>query len=175
MYIRPCADAGLSKLAAAFAAHGVRKVLSVCQHVNGIDCTTALKRAGFSVRKMCITPLNGYVQPESVQRAALETFDRLLSRGSLAADAVVFNDDYLAAGALSAFERHGVRVPEDIRLATTSNRGLGPVYFQKLTRLEVDPVRHGQEIADRLLRMLDGDACSPEMSIEATFEEGETA
>ena len=175
MCIRPCADAALSKLAATFAAHGVRKVLSVCQHVSGIDCTTALKGAGFSVRKLYISPLDGYAQPESVQRAALEAFDRLLSKGPIDADAVVFNDDYLTAGALSAFERHGVRVPEDIRLATTSNRGLGPVHYRILTRIEVDPVRHGQEIAENLLKMLDGKTCTPEMSIETTFEEGETA
>ncbi|MBR3223578.1 MAG: substrate-binding domain-containing protein [Kiritimatiellae bacterium] len=175
MAIRPCADAALSKLAATFKAHGVRKVLSVCQHVSGIDCATALKAAGFSVKKMCITPLDGYMQPECVQRAALETFDRMLSKGPLAADAVVFNDDYLTAGALTAFERHGVRVPEDIRLATTSNRGLGPVYFRNLTRIEVDPLRHGQEVADSLLKMLDGETCAPELSIAATFEEGETA
>ena len=175
MAIRPCADAALAELAAAFASHGVRKVLSVCQHVSGIDCTTALKNAGFSVRKMHVRPLDGYMQPESVQRAALEAFDSLLSKGSLAADAVVFNDDFLTAGALTAFDHHGVRVPEDIRLATTANRGLGPVYCRKLTRLEVDPVRHGQEIADRLLKMLDGGECEAEMSIDATFEKGDTA
>ena len=175
MSIRPCANAALSKLAATFAAHGVRKVLSVYSDVSGIDCTTTLKKAGFSVRKMCISPLDGYLQPECVQRAALEAFDRLLSKGAIDADAVVFNDDYLTSGALSAFDRHGVRVPKDIRLATTSNRGLGPVYFRNLTRLEVDPVRHGQEIAKTLLKMLDGGECPPEMAIETTFEEGETA
>ena len=175
MAIRPCADAALSKLAATFKAHGVRKVLSVCQHASGIDCTTALKSAGFSVRKMHVSPLEDYVQPESVQRAALEAFDGMLSKGPLAADAVVFNDDYLTAGALTAFERHGVRVPEDIHLATTSNRGLGPVYYRKLTRLEVDPVRHGQEIADTLLKILDGGEYVPEMYMDATFEKGDTA
>ena len=175
MYVRPCADEALSRLAAMFAAHGVRKVLSVYSNVSGIDCTTVLKMSGFSVRKMHIASLDDYMQPECVQRAALETFDRMLSKGPLAADAVVFNDDYLTAGALTVFERHGVRVPEDIRLATTSNRGLGPVYFRKLTRIEVDPVRHGQEIAENLLEILDGKECAPEMSIAATFEDGETA
>ena len=174
MYVRPCADAALSKLAASFAAHGIRKVLSVYSNVSGIDCTTTLKNAGFSVKKMHVVSLADYMQPECVQRAALETFDKLLSKGSIAADAVVFNDDYLTAGALTAFERHGVRVPEDIRLATTSNRGLGPVYFRKLTCLEVDPIRHGQEIADNLIKILDGEDYKAEMSIAATFEEGET-
>jgi LacI family gluconate utilization system Gnt-I transcriptional repressor len=175
MYVRPCADEALSKLAATFKAHGIRKVLSVYSNVSGIDCTTTLKNAGFSVRKMHVSPLDGYVQPESVQRAALEVFDRVLSKGPLAADAVVFNDDYLAAGALTAFERHGVRVPEDIRLATTSNRGLGPVYYRQLTRLEVDPVRHGQEIAENLIKNLDGADVPQQMKMEVTFEEGETA
>ena len=175
MVIRPRADEALSKLAAIFAAHDVRKVLSVYSNVSGIDCTTALKKSGFSVKKMHVASLDGYIQPECVQRAALEMFDKLLSKESLASDAIVFNDDYLTAGALTAFERHGVRVPEDIRLATTSNRGLGPVYFQKLTRIEVDPLRHGQEIAESLLKMLDGKECARDMSIAATFEEGETA
>ena len=174
MYVRPCADEALSKLAATFKAHGIRKVLSVYSNVSGIDCTTTLKNAGFSVRKMHIASLADYMQPECVQRAALETFDRMLSNGPLIADAVVFNDDYLTAGALTAFERHGVRVPDDIRLATTSNRGLGPVYFRKLTCLEVDPIRHGQEIADNLIKILDGEDYKTEMSISATFEEGET-
>lgn len=174
MYVRPCADEALSKLVATFKAHGIRKVLSVYSNVSGIDCTTMLKNAGFSVRKMHIASLADYMQPECVQRAALETFDRMLSNGPLIADAIVFNDDYLTAGALTAFERHGVRVPDDIRLATTSNRGLGPVYFRKLTCLEVDPIRHGQEIADNLIKILDGEDYKTEMSISATFEEGET-
>ena len=44
-----------------------------------------------------------------------------------------------------------------------------------LVSLEVDPVRHGQEIADSLLKMLDGGEYVPEMHIDATFEKGDTA
>jgi hypothetical protein len=40
--------------------------------------------------------------------------------------------------------------------------------------LEVDPIRHGQEIADNLIKILDGEDYKAEMSIAATFEEGET-
>ena len=175
LLVRVGADVALSKLAATFAAHGVRKVLSVYQHVSGIDFTTALKSAGLSVRSMRVCPLNGYLQPESVQRAALETFDRMLSKGPLGADAVVFNDDFLAAGALSAFDRHGVRMPDDIRLATLSNCGLGPVHFRTLTRLEIDPIRHGNEIAENLLKILDGEAVPRQMEVELTFKKGESA
>ena len=94
----PCADAALASLAETLAAHGVHKVISVYQMPKGIVCGATLKKAGFSVRLMHIPPLSEYIQPENVQRAALETFDRLLSKGPLGADAVVFNDDYLAAG-----------------------------------------------------------------------------
>ena len=172
---KPCADAALAELAATFSAHGVRKVLSVYQTAGGVDCDTALRQAGFSVRTMRIRPPVDYVLPENVQRAALESFDKMLSKGPLAADAVVFNDDYLTAGALTAFDRHGVRIPEDIRLATTSNYGLGPVYFRALTRLEVNPVRHGRGIAENLLKILDGADVPQQMKMEVTFEEGETA
>ena len=172
---RISADSALADLAGRFAAHGVRRVLSVYQHVSGIDFTTALRNAGLSIRSMHIPPLNEYPQPENVQRAALETFDSLLSKGPIGADAIVFNDDYLAAGALSAFERHGVRMPDDIRFATLSNYGLGPVHFRPLTRLEVNPIRHGQEFAENILKILDGKDVPRQMNLEATFIKGGTA
>ena len=171
----PSADVALAELARRFAEHGVRKVISVYQLSKGLACSAALRQAGFSVRPMRISPLNDYIQPENVQRAALETFDRLLFKGPLGADAIVFNDDYLAAGALSAFDRHGVRMPEDIRLATVSNYGLGPVHFRPLTRLVVNPAHYGLEFAERLLKILDGKEVPRLMMVEATFEEGETA
>ena len=172
---KPCADSALAGLAATLAAHGVRKILSAYGFLEGIDCGKALRQAGFSVLPMRIHPLDDYAQPESVQRAALETFDRLLSKGPLNADAVVFNDDFLAAGALSAFDRHGVRMPEDVRLATLSNYGLGPVHFRPLTRIEIDPIRHGREVAKNLLKILDGENVPQQMKLELTFKEGGTA
>jgi len=172
---KPCADSALAELAATLSSHGVRKILSVHEFLEGIDCGKVLRQAGFSVRPMRIHSLNGYRQPESMQRAALETFDRLLSKGPLDVDAVVFNDDYLAAGALSAFDRHGVRIPEDVRLATLSNCGLGPVHFRPLTRIEIDPIRHGIEIAENLLKILDGEDAPQKMNLEMTFKEGKTA
>jgi LacI family gluconate utilization system Gnt-I transcriptional repressor len=172
---RPCADVALAELARRLAVHGVRKVISAYQLPKGIVCGAVLKKAGFSVRPMHIPPLNDYIPPENVQRAALETFDRMLSKGPLDADAIVFNDDYLAAGALSAFERHGVRMPEDIRLATVSNYGLGPVHFCPLTRLEVNPAHYGLEVAENLLKILDGKSVPRQMDLEATFIKGETA
>ena len=172
---RISADTALYELAERFAAHGVRKVLSVYQHVSGVDLATALKKSGLSVRSMRIHPLDSYAQPESVQRSALETFDRLLSRGPIDADAVVFNDDYLTAGALSAFDRHGVHMPDDIRLATLSNSGLGPVHFRPLTRIVIDPVCDGQKIAESLLKILDGEDVPEKMNLEMTFREGESA
>ena len=172
---KPCADAALAELAGTLASHGVRKVISVYAFLEGIDCGTVLRRAGFSVRPMRIRSLDGYRQPENAQRAALEMFDQLLSKGPLDADAVVFNDDYLAAGALSAFHRHGVRIPEDVRLATLSNYGLGPVHFRPLTRIEIDPIRHGREIAENLLKILDGEDVPQQMKLKLTFKAGESA
>ena len=171
---KPCADSALAGLAATLASHGVRKVISVYAFLEGIDCGRALRQAGFSVRPMHIRSLDGYRQPENVQRAALEAFDRFLSKGPIDADAVVFNDDYLTAGALSAFDRHGVRMPEDVRLATLSNYGLGPVHFRPLTRIEIDPIRHGREVAKNLLKILDGEDVPRQMNLEMTFKKGET-
>ncbi len=69
-------------------------------------------------------------------------------------DVLLFTDDHLAQGAVLALMEHGVRVPEDVRVVTHSNRGLGPFWTKPFTRLEMDPVAHGAKIADAILAYL---------------------
>ena len=141
----------------------------------GRDVESVAPDGRIDVRAMHIPPLDNYIQPEKVQRSALEAFVRILSKGPIDADAIVFNDDYLSAGALSAFERHGVRMPEDMSVATLSNHGLGPVHFRPLTRIVIDPVRDGQKVAENILKILDGKDVPRQMDLEMTFKKGESA
>ena len=42
-------------------------------------------------------------------------------------DVLFFVDDYIASGAMVALLHEGVRIPEDVRVASLYNKGLGPV------------------------------------------------
>lgn len=161
-------------LAKRFKRSGIRTVLSAYQHPAAINVVSAFEEQGLTVRSVRIRPEGGYNTPECVQRAGLEYFDRLLARGGCRADAVVCNDDYLAAGALSAFERHGVRLPEDLGFATTSNRWLGPVHFKELTRLEVDPQQHGLVCGDRMVDFLEKGKRPDGVKLDVVCHGGET-
>ena len=159
-------------------AEGVRNVLEVWTWERNARAHDCLHRAGIAVGQWKIEvppPDFGYI--EAVQRGALEAFESRLAREgkSWLPDLLYFSDDdYLAAGALSALLHHGVDIPRDVRVATHSNRGLGPVFHRPLARLEFDPVLHGDIIADYVLAQLAGKAPQAVPKLPVTFFPGET-
>lgn len=164
----------LSELARALRAVGVRTVLSVYQHQAAKKSFAGeLERAGLKVRSMPIRPIGGRNVQECIQRAGLTTFEKLLANGGIKEDAVVCNDDYLAAGILSAIDRKGVRMPQGVRFATLSNKGLGPVHAQSLTRIEYDPAQSGVRIGEAVATYLERGKVNP-CSISVSFKRGET-
>ena len=164
----------LSELARTLRASGVQTVLSVYQH-QAVKKSFAgeLERAGLKVRSMPVRPIGGRNVQECVQRAGLQTFEKLLANGGIKEDAVVCNDDYLAAGILSALDRKGVVMPRDFRFATLANKGLGPVHAQDLTRIEYDPAQSGVRIGEAVSSYLDTGKVTP-CSIAISFKRGET-
>ena len=126
---------------------GVRRVLQVGQIPADTQAVLALRRAGVDAAEWVIPPLDG-IRPECVERAALEAFDVRLGRGSgWLPDVLFFTDDYVARGAITALSEHGFRIPDDVRVVTWANRGNGPVMRLPLTRMEMDPIAHGETIA----------------------------
>ena len=154
--VRDDVSRALFDLAVRLKASGVKTVLSAYQHPSvSRYYADALEKEGLKVRPLWVKPLGGHNTQECVQRAGLLMFDTILSSNGLSEDAIVCNDDYLAAGILSAFDRHGVQMPEDVKFATLANKGLGPVHVKELTRIEYDPVRAGRAIAERMLVYLE--------------------
>ena len=168
------ADAALVALAGQLRSSGARSVLFAYQHPSATDFAPALRAAGLRVRPIRIRPVGGYDSPEAVQRAGLQTFWKMLSAGGVREDAVVCNDDYLSAGILSAFDRCGVRIPEDVRFATWANRHSGPVYFKNLTRIELDPVSNGRTCGESLVTFLERGVTPARTCLEACYIKGET-
>ena len=93
---------------------------------------------------------------ENITYGAMQAFaDRLAHGRRWLPDVLFFRDDYIAVGALTALLQAGVRVPEDVRVVTVSNRGNSPVFPKSLARIELDPERNGTIYAERALHVLE--------------------
>ena len=163
-----------------FAAHckaaGVRRALEVRFAKDTVSAVSALRRAGIDVSSLKIRETPDFRFSGHVQRVGLAAAEELLAKGKNALpDLVYFADDYLAAGALISFARHGVRFPEDVRFVSLATKGFEPVWWQELTRLEWDWVAQGEAIARQIVDLLESRTgsvvakMSPEYIVGDTF------
>jgi len=83
-------------------------------------------------------------------------------------------DDYLTTGALAALSYAGLKVPEDVRLATWANAGLGPDYARPLSLMELDPYKAGEAVAKAMLAYLKNGAFPPNVVVGPKWMKGET-
>ena len=93
---------------------------------------------------------------ESMVRGAMESFQRRLSEKgrNWLPELFYLTDDHVASGALMAMLEAGIRIPDDVRVVTMANWGLGPVFPVALTRLEMNPYAHGDALAQMALDYL---------------------
>jgi len=89
---------------------------------------------------------------EGIERSAYNTFINL-PRSSFP-DVFLFWDDFVAQGALLAFRERRLRIPKDVKIVSLSNRGLGPVYSESLTRFECDASEAGEKVSAYVLALL---------------------
>lgn len=150
----------------------VRRVVQFVYAEGGFDVTPMLTTAGVAVQTVRIARKN---MPEEVSRGALQAMRQLLKgkRESLP-DLFVFTDDYVAQGALLALSAAGVRIPEDVKVATHANHGLGPVWTAPLTRLEVDAVAHGHAVAKAVVAYLKTGAFPAGIVLGSVWKPGTT-
>ena len=110
-----------------------------------------LSRANIAYESWIVKPydllaLESY--PQSAMEAMLKRYGASgTSHPVELPDVFVFTDDYLARGALVALLALGIRVPQDVCVATFANKGNAPTFPVSLTRSEIDPVRCGEAAA----------------------------
>ena len=143
-----------------FAAHckeaGIRSVLEVSFAKDSPSAVSVLRRVGVKVSTLKIRETLDFRFSGHVRRAGLAAAEKLLSKGLNALpDLIYFADDYLAAGALISFARHGVRLPEDVRIVSLATKGFEPVWWQELTRIEWDWFAQGEDIARQIIGLLE--------------------
>ena len=82
--------------------------------------------------------------------------DRLSDVRKPKPDLVYFADDSLTTAGLWAIHDVGLRVPEDVKVVTLSNRGNRPAYRCGLTCIEHDHAAYALRIAREMLAFLAG-------------------
>ena len=116
------------------------------------DARQALADNGIKCGWMTVPRMDGLGRYEGIERSAYNAFMNM-SRSSFP-DVFLFWDDFVAQGALTAFLGRGIKMPEDVKVVALSNRGLGPVSSEPLTRFECDAAEAGEKVAAFALALL---------------------
>ena len=163
-----------AELATAAAAAGVKTALQVGWE-NFDDVGAALRKVGIRSSKWNIAVPPGGRNPEAVSFAVRDAFAEWLGMNvDDLPDLIYFSDDHACTGALAALAAAGVRVPEDVRIATWSNLGNGPVFSKPLTKVEIDPEADAEKFAAVLLAHLEGRPGAFPFTLVPTFKKGAT-
>ena len=134
---------------------GVRRVVELSWYPGMCDVAAALKDVGIEMRKVRVDVDTSKGRFVAVRRAGMDAFAKLIGKGRVSGDDLYFFfDDYLAAGALMALSYAGLKSPEDVRIATWANAGLGPVYPRELSRMEFDPVCAAKTVSNAVAEYL---------------------
>ena len=70
--------------------------------------------------------------------------------------------------------RHGIRIPEDVSVASFVNKGHLPIWDQSLTRLEMDPITHGAALAKAVRTYLHGKPFPDGIVLGTVWKVGDT-
>ena len=158
-------QACMEELAAHWKSHKIRDILVVdFEHVMPRNAITSFVQSGMRFRRLVVPRPKDQNYLQDIQQSGLNAVAKFFSaekNHTYPPGAIFFYDDYLAAGGLIALAATRLRVPEDIRIATLGNKGLGPVWFKPLTRLEYDPVGNARLIGDFVLKLLSGKNAKP--------------
>ena len=160
----------LADLVRECARQGVRKVVQFKYDPGAYDAARLLAEAGIETETV---RAGRESSPAAVAQASIAQMRRIVAERRLP-DLLFFTDDYLAQGALAALDAAGVRVPEDVRVVTHANRGLGPIWHKPLTRIEIDPLAHGRATADAILRHLRTGERPLDIELGVAWKKGET-
>ena len=155
---------------------GRQKVVQVCLDGEGdVDAVPALQRAGIKARREIISFKESAERLETVERAAFDAIAQGLAQQAKAnGEVIFFTDDFLAFGGITALLHAGLRVPEDVGLASWSNRGFAPVTPWNLDRMEFDPRQSATDVTTLVLDFLSGKKIPSHAEIGPVYKAGAT-
>jgi DNA-binding LacI/PurR family transcriptional regulator len=154
----------------------VRSVLQVTAMRTGPNAVPALKKAGIEASNWRIPPPDGGWNAVGLVQHATDEFAARLARDGRKwlPDMIFFRDDHLTTGALPALMAAGIRIPEDVRIVTWANRGLGPAFVKPFTRMEFDIKAAGETMARCVLEYLRTGVFPSDVTVGPAYIRGET-
>lgn len=136
--------------------NGIRDV-ALIEYKRLTEIHRAFSEAGIAFKPMEVPWMTGVGYLERISRKGYELTKRLLTmRMKRLPELIVFTDDFVARGGLSAILETGLRIPDDLKVITFSNKGHAPFFPVKLTRIEADPFDLANLITDELLKRMSG-------------------
>ena len=145
----------------AFARHCIKRKI---QHVlvvqkwngDGREISMALSSSGIDVESWVIPAKVCEFRGERIENAVFTAFSRRLEKlgSDWLPDVLYFTDDHACYGAMTAMLTYGVRVPEDVYVATVTNVGTRRTFKTSFTQIEHDAGKMGNMTADSLLEYL---------------------
>ena len=103
----------------------------------------------------------------SIRQNAMNMFvRRLASSNRSLPDLFLFMDDFVLAGALMAFLKMGVRIPEDVRVVGVCNVGDEPCWENQIAEIAIDQRRSGLRMAKEILCCMSGGDVKPVEGVE---------
>lgn len=151
---------------------GVKRVLQFEYDAKAFDVAEMLGMAGVRVRTVLV-PRQRY--SEDVSKASIRVMESEMRKWPVnKPDLLLFTDDHLAQGGLLALSAHGILIPDDVRVVSLANKGLGPVWVEPVTRLEMNAFAHGAEIARVVLAFLGGQPFLQGLVLGSVWKRGKT-
>ena len=163
-----------------FVAHCVRAGVESVSVVGkaGIDSavTSLLKDVGIRVSRIEVDAEFGMERVDNLERETCRAIDSMFDKYGFKwlPDVIFTEDDYQATGALFSLLSHGVKLPDDVRFATTKNYGNGPAMSISLTCVEFNPVVAGATIAQAAVDFLEGRECLSDGTSASRYVIGDT-
>ena len=163
-FVRHCAKAG------------VRRVAHVrLKPPKEYGISDLWKRKGIAFESWQIDPFDGIDPIENIQRGTMDFFEtRLARKNPYLPDVLYFDDDYAATAAIVSLLRHGVRIPEDVRLVASVRRGSQPPFPGSLACIEDDPFLYGKKMAELAIMLLSGKPVPRITQLPLTYHPGAT-
>lgn len=128
-----------------------------------------IKRAGFVCREIIICRSNAD-SPCRTTTSALTWFLDVLHKGTPALpDFIYFSDDAVCQGALLAFLRFGVRIPDDMKVMSWSNDAQGPYTCDPIALARISTSENAAAVAANLTAFLNGKKFTRIVELETRY------
>lgn len=155
---------------------GVRKIAHVrIKPRNEYADKMPWERLGITTEIWQLKPFDGVDPIENIQRGTMDFFEtRLKRKNPDLPDVLYFDDDYAAAATIVSLLRHGVRIPEDVRIVASVRRGSPPPFPGSLACIEDDPFLCGEKMAELAITLLSGNSVPKVAQLPLSYHPGAT-